>query len=156
GAVRSAARSPLSPSLDRPPVLDADSHGHVVGVLEVAAERHAVGNAREAYTERAQPLGEVVGGRVALRVRIGREHDLLDAAAPHARLELGHAQLARADAVDRRERAAEHVVAAVEAAALLDRREIRGLLHHTHDRGVAALVAADGAGRLARDVEADL
>ena len=58
--------------------------------------------------------------------------------------------------VDRRQRAAEHVVAAVELARALDRDHVAGLLDHADRGGLTALVLADAAGGLGGQVEADL
>ena len=49
-------------------------------------------------------------------------------------------QVLGVDAVDRRERAAEHVVAAAELVRALDRDHVAGLLDDADQRGVAALV----------------
>ena len=65
-------------------------------------------------------------------------------------------QVLGVDAVDRRERAAEHVVAAVELVRALDRDHVARLLHDADRRAVAALVLADAAARPHREVEADL
>jgi hypothetical protein len=84
--------------------------------------------------------------RTPLGVGVGGEHDLLDAAGPHALLELGDAQLVRPHSVDRGECPAQHVVAAPEPAALLDGGQVRRLLHDAQQGGIAPGVPADLAG----------
>ena len=70
--------------------------------------------------------------------------------------QLGDVEVLGVHAVDRRQRPAEHVVAAVELAGALDRDHVARLLDHA-DRGrLAALVLADAAGGLGGQVEADL
>ena len=69
--------------------------------------------------------------------------------------QLADAQVVRADAVDRTDRAAEHVVAPAELAGALDRDDVLGLLDDADDVGVAARVAADAALLGLGDVAAD-
>ena len=71
-------------------------------------------------------------------------------------VELGDAQILGGDPVDRRQRAAEHVVAPGELVRALDRDHIRGLLDHADELGIAPLVGADPADRPVREVEARL
>ena len=73
-----------------------------------------------------------------------------------ARVELGDPQVLGVDAVDRRQRAAEHVVAAAELVRALDGDDVAGLLDDADRRRVAALVRADPAARAFGEVEADL
>ena len=76
--------------------------------------------------------------------------------AAHAAKQLGDPQVLGIDAVDRRERAAEHVVDAVVLVRALDRDHVGGLLDDADQRLVAALVLADAAARALGEVEADL
>ena len=75
---------------------------------------------------------------------------------PHARVELGDLQVLGIDAVDRRQRAAEHVVAAAVLVRALDGDDVAGLLDDADEARVAALVLADAAARLVGEVEAHL
>ena len=70
--------------------------------------------------------------------------------------ELGDLQVLRVDAVDRRERPAEHVVEAPVLVGALDRDHVGGLLDDADQGRVAAGVVADLAPRPLREVEADL
>ena len=63
----------------------------------------------------------------------------------HALQQLVDAQVAGIDAVERRERAAEHVVEAAELGGALERDDVDGLLDDADERVVAARVAADRA-----------
>jgi hypothetical protein len=106
----------------------------------------------------AQRLGDVQRRRLAGRRRVRREHDLADL---RARIDRrgGRArdpQVLGVDAVDRRQRAAEHVIAAAVLVGALERDHVRGLLDDADQRGVAALVLADPAARSLREVAADL
>ena len=71
-------------------------------------------------------------------------------------VELGDLEVLGVDAVDRRQRAAEDVVAAAELVRALDRDDVAGLLDDADQRRVAALVLADAAARALGEVEADL
>ena len=93
----------------------------------------------------AQPVGEVGGGRLAGHRRVRREDDLGDAVRVDAAHELVDAQVARIDAVDRAERAAEHVVEAVVGVGALERDDVDGLLDDADRRVVAPRVEADRA-----------
>ena len=75
-----------------------------------------------------QAVGQIGGSRLAGHVRVRRENDLLDAVALHAPQELVDAEVPGLDAVERRERAAEHVVDTAELVRALDREKVGGLL----------------------------
>ena len=72
------------------------------------------------------------------------------------RVELGDLQVLGVDAVDRRQRAAEHVVAPAVLVRALDRDDVARLLDDADEPRVAALVLADPAARPVGEVEADL
>src|SRR5208283_3615986 len=101
-----------------------------------------------------QTLGDQVGGCVAFGGRVCRKHQLPYAAAPHARLERSNAQLLGTDAVNRRECAAQHVVAPGKAAAALDGLEVGGLLDDAQECRVACGIATDRAWGGGSQVEA--
>src|SRR3954447_7526940 len=134
------------------------AQGDLVGVLEVGADREPGGEARDRDVGRAlaRRRGDVQGGRLAGRGRVGRQHDLADRAVAHARIELGDLQVLGVDAVDRRQRAAEDVVAPAVLVGALDGDDIAGLLDDADEARVAALVLADAAARLVGQVEAHL
>src|SRR5512139_2140745 len=68
-------------------------HGDVVGVLEVAADGHAHGDARHAHPQRLEQPREVEGGGLPFDVRVGREDHLVGAARVDAAEEALDAQL---------------------------------------------------------------
>src|SRR4029078_8283131 len=70
--------------------------------------------------------------------------------------QLGDVEILRIDAVDRRQRAAQHGVAAVELTRALDRDDVARLLDHAERGRLAPRVLADAARRLGREVEAHL
>ncbi len=70
-------REHRDPSLDLAPPFDRLVHRHLVGVLEVAADRHAHRDPRDLDAERLQQTGQVDGGRLAFDVRVGREDDFV-------------------------------------------------------------------------------
>ena len=106
-----------------------------------------------------EALVEVHRRGLALERRVGGEDDLLDPAAGRVRLvdpgeELADLEPLGADAVDRADRAVEHVVAAAELAGALDGEHVQRLLDDAQPAVVAARVAADRAQRRVADVEA--
>src|SRR5215211_5928001 len=100
--------------------------------------------------------------RLAGRRRVRGQDDLADGrrrparAGGNARVELSDLQVLGVDAVDRRQRPAEDVVAAAVLVRALDRDDVAWLLDDADEPGVAALVLTDAAARLFGEVEADL
>src|SRR3954453_17780396 len=90
----------LAAADERPP------EGDLVGVLEVAADREAAGEAGYADAA-AQTVGEVRRSCLARHVRIRGEHDLLHAVSIDAVQQLVDPQARRLDSVEGRQRAAE-------------------------------------------------
>src|SRR2546430_17421118 len=128
---------------------------HFVRVFEIAAHGQPARDARDAHAEGLQELGKIDSRRFALDARIGRENDLLRSRRLEPRQELAHAQIFGADAIERRERAEQDVVAPPELAGALEGEEIIGLLNDAEDLLVRLRAAADAAGILLGTVEAD-
>src|SRR3954462_13120777 len=106
-----AADDLAPPGLERAAAGEGAAQRDLVGVLQVAAHRESGGQARDrdvggALVELAR---DVQGGRLAGGGRVGGQDDLAHAVLDPA-VELGEAQVLGLDAVDRRKRAAEHVV----------------------------------------------
>src|SRR5262249_2580221 len=80
----------------------------------------------------------------------------LDAGVSCALDELGDGEVVGADAIERRKRAAKHVVEPVEHAGAFERPEVTHLLHHANQRAVAGRIAAERAGALRVDIAARL
>ena len=154
----SKTRLLIAPS-DRPPALERPDQGDLVGVLEVATDRQAAGDPADHPDHRLEALGEVHRGRLALEGRVGG-HDHLDerlavaGGCVGALEQLADPQPIRADAVDRRDRAVEDVVEALELARPLEGEDVERLLDDAQAGLVAARVAADRTERLIADVEA--
>src|SRR5438045_9481367 len=72
-----------------------------VDELELAAERHAVRQARRAHAAFARDLAQVVRGGLALDRGVGREDQLLDLALAQPRPQLTEPKPARAQPVER-------------------------------------------------------
>ena len=137
------------------PSCERSAQRHLVGVLQVAAYRQSTRQSRHAQADRLEHPGEIGRGRLTLEVGIGREDHLGDGAVGQPDHQLADPQLVGSDAVDRRDRAAEHVVAAAELAGALDRDDVLVLLDHAQHARVAPRVAADPALLVLGDVEAD-
>ena len=63
---------------DRSPALERPDQGHLVGVLEVAADRQAAGDPADDADHRLEPLGEVHRRRLALEGRVGGQDHLVE------------------------------------------------------------------------------
>ena len=86
-------------------------------------------------------------GGVALHVGAQRDDDFVDRPVGQALLELSHPQFLRANAVHRRDFAAEHVVVTAERAGLLDIQNINRALDDADSSLVARRVGANAARR---------
>ena len=110
--------------------------------LQLAPQRHAMGDARGDQAFVGQQLGNVVCGRLAFHRRVGgQDHFGKSALCFDARHQLRNADGFRAQAVQRRQMALEHEVAAA-VAGLLHRVHIHRPFHHAQQRVVAARVGA--------------
>ena len=97
------------------------------------------------HAERRQQPRQVERGRLAGHVRVGGQDDLAHLAARAAAEQLADAQVLGVRALERRQRAAQHVIAAAELAGALERQHVTRLLDHAHQRAVALRVGADQA-----------
>src|SRR5439155_24967484 len=139
-----------------PAALEGLRQRHLVGVLEVAADREAAGDAGDPRREGLEQLAEVDGRGLALHARVGREDDLLDRLALEPAQELADLEVLGPDAVQRRERPQEHMVAAAKLPRAIEREEVVRLFDHAQEAAVAPGVATDAAGIFLGDVEAHL
>src|SRR5262245_1665661 len=141
------------------PHLPSAFHGlgerHLVGVLEIAADRQPARDARDAHTERLEQPRQIDRGGLALDARVGGQDHFFDLVVLEPGQQLAHAQVLGPDAVQRGQRAEQDVIAAAELAGALERKQVVGLLHHAERPLLALRIAADAAGILLRHVEAD-
>src|SRR5579884_939566 len=126
------------------PAGEGSTEGDLVCVLEVAADGETAREARDSDAV-AQAVGEVRRRRLARHRRVRGEHDLADAVRVDAAEELVDPQVAGLDAVDRAERAGEHVVELAVLVRALERDDVDRLLDDADRRLVAARVEADRA-----------
>src|SRR6266511_4224511 len=134
--------------IDRSSPFKRPSECDLVGVVEVTAYRKSTSQSGHAQPHRPQQPAQIRRGGLALEVRVGGQDDLGDLPAGQPLHQLLDPQLVRPDALDGRDRPAQHVVPAAELPGALDRHHVLGLLDHA-DRGeVAARVPADPALRL--------
>ena len=114
-----------------------------------------MGKARRLHFEAGELVHEIVGGGLALDGRIDRDHQLLDPAPADALDELADRQILGADALERRQDAAENMIGRIQRLGAFERPEIGDVLHH-HDHGLVPRgIAADGAGIARIDIAAD-
>ncbi len=125
-----------------------------VEIIEFAADWNAVGQARHLQVESGEPVHDVMRGGLALDGGVDRQNDFAHAACGDAGDQLIDAEIVRADAIERRQRAAEHVVAGVQDVGALQRPQVGDVLDHDDQPVVAARIGADGAGVGGIDVAA--
>src|SRR5262249_28599174 len=126
----------------------------LVEIVELAAHRDAMGEPRDLDVEGCERVGDVMRGGLAIDRGVQGEHHLPGAAFGHAPHELLDAELLRADAVERRERAAEHMIARLESAGALESPQISNVGDDDEEMGVTPLIAANAARRLGVDIAA--
>ena len=120
------------------------SERHLVGVLDVAPDRHAERQAGHAQAARLEQPRQVEGRRFAFDVGIGGEHDLGDSLEPGE--QAGDRQAVGSDPAMRRQRAEQHVIEAMVLAGALDGRDVEGLLDDADLAAVTLHVGAEAAG----------
>jgi hypothetical protein len=86
----------------------------LVRVFQVPADGQAAGETRHPRSVGLEDGRDVHGRRIALEVRVGRDDDFSDAVAFDALREFLHPQILWTDAVERRDRASEDVIAALD------------------------------------------
>src|SRR5258705_1028712 len=136
-----------------PASLQRSRQRDLIRVLQIAAHRNALRDPGDADAERFYQPRDVERGRLALHRRIGGDDHLLDSL-PEPRHQLPQLQLIRTDAVERRERAVQHVIAPAKLARALDGEEVGHRLHHADHPRVALRVPADRAGVVGGEVAA--
>src|SRR6185312_7365401 len=95
-------------------------------------------------------------GGLAIDGGIERENDFAHLRLMGARDERVDTEILRADAIERRQRAAEHVIASTGGVRPLQRPEIGDVRNDHDDRAVAARIGAYGARILRIDIAASL
>src|SRR6516164_8363336 len=82
-------------SLERRSAADGRRQSPLVEIVELAADRHAMGEARDLHLSVVQEIGDVVRGALAVDRGVEREDDLLHR--PQRRCERRHDELALLD-----------------------------------------------------------
>src|SRR5215216_2347999 len=126
----------------------------LVGVLEVAPHWEPAGDAGHPKPQRLEQPSEVHRRRLPFDVRVGGEDHFLDSLVVHPCQELLDLQLVRSDALDRRDRAEQHVVQAAVLLSPLDGDDVAWFLDDAQQRGITSVVAAVHAQVALGEVEA--
>src|ERR1700730_1845124 len=126
----------------------------LVGVLEVAAHREPTGDAGHPEPQRLEQPGEVHRRRFAFDVRVRGEDHLFDALVVQPGQELLDLQLVGPDALDRRDRTQQNVVATAVLLGPLHGDDVAWLLDDAQQARVAPVVAAVHAQLALGEVEA--
>ena len=113
---------------DRPPRPQRLGERALVEIVELAAHGQAVGELGDPDREGLEPLGEVMGGGLALERRVHRQHHLVDAAGGDARDEPVDAEILGPHPLERRKPSAQHVEPAGEQPRAVERPEVGDFL----------------------------
>src|SRR5215468_9799138 len=145
GSPRCSGRGNSLAWLERSPALDGRGKRAFVEIVELAADRHTLRQARHRHTVTLQLFGEIVRRRLTLHGGVEGKQHLLDRWGcprddPH------DVELFRSDTVERREVAAEHVVEGVDHAGPLERPQIGDFLDHHDEAAIAPRILADSTG----------
>ena len=119
------------------------ANGAVIEEVELSADGHAVGEARDAHAVRFDVVGDVMRRRLPIDSRVHGEDDFGDCALVYALNQGGDIEIFRADALQRGKCAAQNVIASAKSARAFHRPEIGDILHHAELCGVASLTRAD-------------
>src|SRR5215510_13927582 len=140
--------------LERRALPDRRRERALVEIIEFAADRHAVRKPRHLHIGVVQQVGDVV--RRGLSVDRGverkdyRGHRRI-VGARHKRVDR---KILRTDAVEGRERAAQHVIAGIDRVRALERPQVGDVGDGDNDGGIAPRIGADRAGILGVDIAA--
>ena len=128
-----------------PSALQGPGQGRIIGKFQMAAHGDAIGQPGHLDLKGLQKPGDIHGGSLPLRVRVGGHDDLGDAALGHAVQQGADVQIVGAHMVHGGQHAVEHVVAAAVLAAALDGDDVTGIGYHADGGVVPFGVGTDGA-----------
>src|SRR5437899_8373141 len=133
---------PWGRKLDVAAALHGFEHCHLIGEFQVRAHRDADTDARNADAQRLQQLREVHGGGFAFGRGVGGDDDLLHRAIFQPLDQALDLQLLGPYPLQRRQRAAQHVIQPAVVPGLLYSQDVVGLFHHADGLAVARGVGA--------------
>ena len=114
--------------------------------------RHAHGDAADPHAERLQQFGQIDGGRFTFDVRVGGENHFPHLVAAHSLQQTFYMQVVWPYPFERRQRAHEHVIGALEIPCLLDRRHVVRIFDHADQLPVSSGIGAIETGIAGGDV----
>ena len=143
---QSGLRMQFFPNLEWRSLPERRRERSLVEVIELSPDRHSVGKPGDLDLGAVEEIGDVVRGGLSIDSGIEREHELGDRRILSTRNKCIDREVLRADTIERRQGAAEHVVARIDGTGALERPEIRHIRDHDDDRRIAPWVGANGAG----------
>ena len=108
----------------------------LIRVLEAAARGQALRDARDGDGKGLEQFRDIVCRRIALHIRAEREDDFGKMCVLHACDQRRDAQIVRTDVIERRDAAAECVIASAEDARALQRQDVRRLFDDAESYGL--------------------
>ena len=146
----SLIRSPSPNRLDLAPPAQRARQRAAVDVLELAANGHAVRDAARPHAVLVRERRDEVCGRIAFHRHARRQDHLRESLLLETPLEQLETELARPNAVDRRQMSHQHEVASAVRARLLDREQVGRRLDDAELPRVAPIARAEAAERFFR------
>src|SRR5579859_5385213 len=127
---------------------DGAGQGHLVGVLQIAAHGQTPGEPRHVHAQRRQTALEVARGRITFDVGIGRQDHLLNrdlSPILDPTEQLFDLEVFDRNAVERVERAVQHVIQALVDARALEGDDRERVLDDADGGAIALIRPTDGA-----------
>src|ERR1700682_1662221 len=140
--------------LERRPLPNRRGERSLVEIIEPATDRHAVRETRYLHIGPVQKIGDVVRRGLPVDGGVEGEDYLRHRRIMCAGNERIDRKVGRPDAVERRERPAQHVIARIDRVRSVERPEVGDVGDHDDDGGVTAHVRAHRARVLSVDIAA--
>ena len=129
---------------------------YLIGILNIAANGNSVGKARNLNIIRFKNPYNVCGGRIAAGGGVSGNYDLTDTAGLYPFNKLPDREIGRGHVIDRRECAAEHVIATAVSPDLFHNHNVLCVFNNADHGAVPILGGADSASvRRGRESEAN-
>ena len=141
--------------LDQRPLPDRRRERAFVEIIELAADRHAMRQPRHLHFGIVQQVGDVMRRGLPVDRGIERQDHFFHGRIVRARHQRVDGEILRADTIQRRERAAEHVIARIHRIGAFQRPKVGDVRDHHDQRRIALVIGADRAGIMRVDIAAD-
>ena len=137
------------------PGLQSRRQGAIVQIVQLAADRQAVRQTGHRHVKWGKTLRNIMGRGLTFDRRAHCQNDFFNFAFLEPMQKFINAQIGGPDPLQRRQRAAQHMIKSPEGSAALKRPKIGHILDHTDQCLIARRIAADFARILSAQIAAD-